>query len=74
VAEALLCLADSGAPIGLLSASGVVTAARIERLIEPSRNRFLSTLTDGLLVMGIMMLALSPLALAVAGHVLLCRL
>lgn len=76
VAEALLVLSDIGVPPAVLAATGVVTAARIERLLAgpsrdvPPRSSWAARAIG--VTVGIVTLIASPLLLAGVGSSLLC--
>lgn len=75
VAEALLSLADVAGPPGALGASGVDTLARIERLAAPGGMHWARKLAaDGALALAILAILLSPVALAIASHAVVCLL
>lgn len=75
VAEALLSLADLSGPPGVLAATGVTTAARVVRLASPvGTRRVRAAACDGALAVATLAMALSPVAVAVAGHAVLCLL
>lgn len=79
VAEALLALADMGSSsAAVLAASGVMTAARIERLLAeqpaPAAARLRYAQGAAGVALGASLLAGSPVLLAAAGHALLCLL
>lgn len=76
VADALLALADVVSPAGVLAATGVTTAVRIERLLSTPtrmpRSRRLSVVQSASFPVAAGLVAVSPVLLAVGGHAALC--
>lgn len=72
VAAALLSLADVPSDPGVLAATGVGTADRIERLEQPTAWRARDVLPGLAVAAGVLVLSCSPLLLAASTHALLC--